>query len=76
MNALIFSDADAQLLIAAQTGQHRLAPVRLTDGRWSLMADVLTEMPDGIFAGKLAVPHEVVPFADIASLLPVADEVM
>jgi hypothetical protein len=72
VNALIFTDADAQLLIDDQTGQHRLAPVRLTDGRWFLMADVLTEMPDGIFAGKLAVPYEVVPFESIAGLIPAA----
>ncbi len=70
MNALIFTDADAQELIADQSGQHRLAPVRLTDGRWFLMADVLDEMPSGIFAGKIAVPYTVVPFADIAGLLP------
>ena len=74
MNALIFTDADAQALIAAQTGQHRLAPVRLTDGRWFLMADVLTEMPDGIFAGGIAVPYTVEPFADIAGLMPVDED--
>ncbi len=74
MNALIFTDADAQLVIAAQTGQHRLAPVRLTDGRWFLMADVLTEMPDGIFASGIAVPYTVVPFESIAGLMPVAEE--
>jgi hypothetical protein len=73
VNALIFTDADAQLLIAAQTGQHRLAPVRLTDGRWFLMADVLTEMPDGIYDGKIQVPYTVVPFADIAGLMPEPD---
>jgi len=70
MNALIFTDADAQLLIAAQTGQHRLSPVKLTDGRWFLMADVLDEMPSGIFAGKIAVPYTVVPFDIIAGLIP------
>ena len=44
MNALLFTDADAQTLRANQTGQHQLAPVQLTDGRWFLMADVLAEM--------------------------------
>jgi hypothetical protein len=76
MNVLIFTDADAQALIAAQTGQHRLGPVQLTDGRWFLMADVLTEMPDGIFAGHIAVPYTVEPFEDIAGLMPVVSEVM
>ncbi len=37
MNALIFTKDDAQALIAYQEGQHRLAPVQLTDGRWFLM---------------------------------------
>jgi hypothetical protein len=74
VNALIFTDADAQLVIAAQAGQHRLGPVQLTDGRWFLMADVLTEMPDGIFAGGIAVPYTVVPFEDIAGLMPVASD--
>ena len=76
MNTLIFTETDAQALIEAQSGQHRLSPVQLTDGRWFLMADVLGEMPDGIFSGKLQVPYEIVPFADIAGLLPVVDEEM
>lgn len=73
MNALVFTDADAQELIADQSGQHRLSPVQLTDGRWFLLDDVLTETA-GIYAGKLHVPYEVVPFADIAGLLPVSEE--
>lgn len=71
MNALIFSDADAQELIQDQSGQHRLSPVQLTDGRWFLMADVLAEAT-GLYAGKLHVPYEVVPFAALTGLLPVA----
>ena len=73
MNALIFTDADAQELISDQSGQHRLSPVQLTDGRWFLMGDVLAEA-NGIYAGKLHVPYTVVPFADITGLLPVAEE--
>ena len=76
MNALIFTDTDAQALIADQSGQHRLSPVQLTDGRWFLMADVLDEMPNGIFAGKIQVPYTVVPFEDIAGLLPVSEDVV
>jgi hypothetical protein len=69
MNALVFTDADAQTLIAHQSGQHRLSPVRLTDGRWFLMEDVLAEIPDGLF-GELTVSYEVAPFASIQPLIP------
>ena len=74
MNALIFTDADAQTLIAHQSGQHRLAPVQLTDGRWFLMEDILTEIPVGLFQDKLNVTYTTVPFADIASLMPTTTE--
>jgi hypothetical protein len=74
MNALIFTDADAQTLIAAQSGQHRLSPVRLTDGRWFLMEDVLAEIPDGLF-GELTVGYEVAPFESIQSLIPAPEDI-
>ena len=74
MNALIFTSTDAQTLVAAQRGKHRLGPVELTDGRWFLMADVLTEIPDGVFASGIAVPYTVEPFEDIAGLMPVVEE--
>jgi len=74
MNALIFTDADAQTLIAYQSGQHRLAPVALTDGRWFLMEDILTEIPEGLFRDKLNVSYLVEPFENIESLLPVSEE--
>ena len=51
MNILIFSGEIAAALIAKQTGQHRLGPVALTDGRYFLSADVLTE--DKLFAERL-----------------------
>jgi hypothetical protein len=73
MNVLIFTNEDAQTLIANQTGQHRLAPVQLTDGRWFLMEDVLTEIP-GLFQDKLNVSYLVEPFENIQSLLPVSEE--
>jgi len=73
MNVLIFTNEDAQTLIANQTGQHRLAPVQLTDGRWFLMEDVLTEIP-GLFQDKLNVSYLVEPFENIESLLPVSEE--
>jgi hypothetical protein len=73
MNALIFSDQDAQTLIAYQSGQHRLAPAQLTDGRWFLMEDILTEIPDGLFGGKLNVIYETEPFDNIKELIPVSE---
>ena len=76
MNALIFTDADAKTLIAYQSGQHRLAPVQLTDGRWFLMEDILTEIPDGLFQNKLKVTYSVQPFESIRPLIPVVDEVL
>ena len=74
MNALIFTNDNAQTLIANQSGQHRLAPAQLTDGRWFLMEDILTEIPDGLFQDKLNVTYSVVPFESIQSLIPVSDE--
>jgi hypothetical protein len=71
MNVLLFTNTDAQTLIADQSGQHRLAPVELTDGRWFLMEDVLTE---GLFHDKLNVTYTTAPFADIASLMPTTTE--
>ena len=76
MNALIFTNTDAQTLIAYQSGQHRLAPVQLTDGRWFLMEDILTEIPEGLFQDKLDEPYEVVPFADIQPLIPVPEDIL
>jgi len=73
MNALIFTASAAEALIASQDGQHRLAPVQLTDGRWFLMEDVLTEIPEGLFQDKLNVSYTVEPFESIAGLIPVAE---
>jgi hypothetical protein len=57
MNVLILTAETAEALIAKQDGQHRLAPVALTDGRYFLMADVLDEplyaaMLEGVAARK------------------------
>ena len=50
MNILILSSEAAQSVIDSQEGQHRLGPVALTDGRYFLSADALTEPH---FAGHL-----------------------
>jgi NADH pyrophosphatase NudC (nudix superfamily) len=73
MNVLIFSDADAQTLIKYQSGQHRLAPVQLTDGRWFLMADILSEIEAGLFKDKLNVSYTVDSFDNIEDLLIKSD---
>ena len=69
MNALIFTNDDAQALIAYQSGQHRLAPVQLTDGRWFLMEDILSEIPEGLFRDKLNVDYTTDSFDNIKDLL-------
>ena len=76
MNVLLLTEAEALALIAKQSGQHRLAPVRLSDGSYFLSADVLSETQSGIYAGQLdGVNYVEFPFADIQHLIEVADEV-
>lgn len=76
MNVLLLSEAEALALIAKQIGQHRLAPVRLTDGSYFLSADVLTETQGGIYAGQIdGVTYVEIPFADVQHLIEVHDEV-
>jgi hypothetical protein len=74
MNALILTAETAEALTAAQDGQHQLAPVALTDGRYFLMADVLDEP---LYAGKLdRVEYDAAPFESIRPLIPVVEEVL
>ena len=73
MNVLILSADDASAIIAAQTGQHRLAPVPLTDGRFFLSADVLTEPR---FAAHLeSVDYDTATLDDVQHLLPAPEDV-
>lgn len=75
MSILILPNATAQALIATQTGQHRLGPVALTDGRYFLSADVLVEKE--LFADRMVgVEYEESTLADVQHLLPVSDEVL
>lgn len=72
MNVLILSADDASAITAAQTGQHRLAPVPLTDGRYFLSADVLTEPR---FAAHLdGVDYDTATLDDVRELLPVSED--
>lgn len=69
MNILIISNATATALIATQTGQHRLAPMPLTDGRYFLSADVLIE--SNLFADRMVgVDYVESTLADVQHLLP------
>ena len=73
MNILIFSNETALALIAQQTGQNRLGPVPLTDGRYFLSADVLLQAE--LFADRMVgVEYEEATLEDVQHLLPVLEE--
>lgn len=82
-HALLFSDALAQRLaeLHAQHGRPDciVTPVRTTDGRWLLSADILTAIEPGGYLhamwqhadlSVLLPSVEVVPMADAIALLP------
>ncbi len=80
--ALVFGQAPYEALLSAQAqrpeAHHRAAPVQLTDGRWMLCADLLTEIqPGGLYADGFALlPSElfeqvdVISWTDAVALLP------
>jgi hypothetical protein len=71
MDILILSSATATALIAAQTGQHRLGPVPLTDGRYFLSTDVLEEK---LFADQMVgVEYEEATLEDVHHLRPILE---
>ena len=81
-HALVFAAALAQRLAEVQSQygdpRHVPAPRMLTDGRWMLTADILTEcVPGGlVYGGFIQLDAgrfdeiEVVPLADALALLP------
>ena len=72
MNVLVFESSVAETLVNNQSGQHRLGPVALTDGRYFLMSDVLSEEK---FSSQLAdLEYAVLPFSEIEPLLPISEE--
>jgi hypothetical protein len=74
MNVLIFTQEEYNKVTAIQEGQHRIAPVALTNGTYFVMEDVLTEMPEGIFAKKLDdILYSVTPFDNIKEFIPVSE---
>ena len=73
MDILILSSATATALIATQTGQHRLGPVPLTDGRYFLSADIMID--NELYADRMAgVDYEEATLDDVQHLLPVPEE--
>jgi len=49
---LVFNTADKEVLLAKQATldtPHRIAPIELTDGRWAVCCDLLTEISGGVF---------------------------
>jgi len=75
MNILILSNEVATALIATQTGQHRLGPVALTDGRYFLSADVMIEQK--LFASQMVgVEYQEATLEDVQHLIPVAEGVL
>lgn len=84
--ALVFSDALAVRLaeVWAQHGTTNAVPNprRLTDGRWMLCADILTEIQPGgllhamwanVDQGVVLSSVEVLPFAEAVALLPLQE---
>lgn len=72
MNVLVFNSSAAETLINNQSGQHRLGPVALTDGRYFLQSDVLSE--ERFLQHLIDVEYTVLSFEEIQPLLPVAEE--
>lgn len=81
---LVMPEAVRSSLILLQnehgSARHRLSPVALTDGRWALNADILTEVyPSGLFGDANLINEDkvrlvqVLPWADVEALLPVSD---
>lgn len=84
-HALILDIATRDEVLAVQATygnpHHQMQPVPLTDGRWGIGADVLSEA-SGLFAGtfkhlpiELAAAVEVVSWEEFQALLPVPDPI-
>ena len=81
---LVMPQAVRDSLVAKQDAlglKHRVAPVALTDGRWALNADVLTEAhSSGLFSHVDQIEADnlsqvvVEPWADVLALLPVPND--
>jgi hypothetical protein len=75
MNAILLTAENAADIIASQSGKHQLSPMPLTDGRYFLPADILSEIGEGgIYEGRLCADCPTVPFATIEHLMPQPEE--
>lgn len=83
--ALVFNSSLKNILEATQetfASKHKAAPVELTDGRFMLCADLLTEIhPGGLYSqgfglldADLFAQVEVITLSDLQTLLPVPEE--
>jgi hypothetical protein len=83
--ALVFNDSLKNILEATQetfNSQHKASPVELTDGRFMLCADLLTEIQSGglyyqgfgLLDTDLFSQVEVISMEEAKTLLPVASE--
>ena len=82
---LVFNAANKTSMLAKQKGiktNHRVIPTELTDGRWAVCCDVLTELGEkGVYRrlfaaldrGKLNT-SEILTSAEIAPLWPVTED--
>ena len=82
---LVFSTADKDSMLTKQAqipSVHRIAPVELTDGRWTVCCDLLTEVSGGVFTevfqtldiGKLNTA-ELLTTAEVMPLFPTPEEI-
>ena len=83
--ALVFNSSLKDILEATQetfASQHKASPVELTDGRYMLCADLLTEIqPGGLYNqgfglldSDLFAQVEVISMEEAATLIPVSEE--
>ena len=83
--ALVFNSSLKEILEATQetfASKHKASPVELTDGRFMLCADLLTEIqPGGLYAQGFGLLDtdlfsqvEVISMEEASALLPVASE--
>ena len=82
---LTFSTADKDTMLDKQAevqGNHRIAPIELTDGRWAVCCDVLTEVQGGVFTPLFALLDMaklngaiIIEDAELQSLKPPEEEI-
>jgi hypothetical protein len=76
MTVIILTQNQVEQVCAVNgSGQHQLSPMPLTDGRYFLPADILSEIGEGgIYEGRLCADCPAVPLSSIAHLMPQPEE--